>query len=55
MGSRDYRHHEPKKSKKDAKKLPPVNVLPTTVEVEVIRKGKKQRELEPEGKEVEEE
>lgn len=50
MGSRDYRHHETKKPKRSAKKLPPVTVLPTPVEVEVIKKGKKQRETEePEG------
>ncbi len=48
MGSRDYRHHEPKKPKKNAKKLPPVSVLPTPVEVEVVRKGRKQREPEAE-------
>ena len=50
MGRRDYRHREPKKSKKDAKKLPPVTILPTSANVEVIRKGKKERE----GKEEEE-
>ncbi len=48
MGSRDYSHHEPKKPKKNAKKLPPVSVLPTPVEVEVVRKAKKQREPEAE-------
>ena len=46
MGSRDYRHHEAKKPKKSAKKLPPVTVLQTPVEVEVVKKGKKQREAE---------
>lgn len=43
MGSRDYRRREPKKPKKDAKKLPPVSILPTPVSVEVIKKGKKKR------------
>ncbi len=55
MGSRDYRHHEAKKPKKNAKKLPPVTIiLSTPTEVEVIRKGKKPRETgaeEPEEKE----
>ncbi len=55
MGSRDYRHHEAKKPKKSAKKLPPVSVLPTPVEVEVIRRGKKQREMEAGEQEAEEE
>ncbi len=50
MGSRDYSHHEAKKPKKTAKKLPPVTSLsaPPT-EVEVIGKGKKRK-----GSEVEE-
>ena len=43
MGKRDYRHHEPKKSKKEAKKpLVPQSILPAPVTVEVIKtKGKK--------------
>ena len=44
MGSRDYSHHESKKPKKNAKKLPPVTIIAPPVEVEVIRKGKKPRE-----------
>ena len=40
MGSRDYRHREPKKPKKDAKKQPPSVMTPPTT-VEVIKKGKK--------------
>ena len=48
MGKRDYRHREPKKSKKDAKKLSPVNILPTTMGVEVIKKRKKKRGVEEE-------
>lgn len=48
MGGRDYRHRESKKAKKDAKKVPPVSILPTPVNIEVIKKGKKQREREEE-------
>jgi len=44
MGKRDYRHREPKKSKKDVKKVFPVTIMLPTVNVEVIKKGKKQRE-----------
>lgn len=47
MGSRDYRHREAKKPKKDARKLlTPVNIVPTPVNVEVIGKRKKKREEE---------
>ena len=47
MGSHDYRHREPKKPKKDARKLPPpVSIVPTPVNVEVIKKGKKKEEEE---------
>ena len=42
MGRRDYRHRETKKSKKDVKKLPPVTILPTPVNVEVVKKRKKE-------------
>ncbi len=54
MGSRDYRHHEPKKPKKNAKKLPPVTILSAPVEVEVIKKRRKSPEelgTEPESEE----
>ena len=44
MNRRDYRHREPKKVKKDAKKLPPVSILPTPVNVEVIKKEMKKEE-----------
>ena len=44
MGKRDYRHREPKKPKKDTKKLPSVSILTTPVNVEVIKKGKKKEE-----------
>ena len=46
MGRRDYRHREPKKQKKDAKKVSAATVLPSSVNVEVIKKGKKKREEE---------
>ena len=44
MSRRDYRHRESKKPKKDAKKLPPVSVLTTPANVEVVKKEKKKRE-----------
>jgi hypothetical protein len=44
MGKRDYRHRESKKTKKDTKKIAPVNILQPLVQVEVIKKGKKKRE-----------
>ena len=46
MGKRDYRHREPKKPKKDAKKPDIASLLPTPVTVEVVRKGKKRKEEE---------
>jgi hypothetical protein len=49
MGSRgDYSHREKKKTKKDARKISPVSVMTTPVEVEVIKKGKKREGREPE-------
>ena len=42
MGRRDYRHREPKKPKKDAKKTSVDTILPPPVTVEVIKKGKKE-------------
>ena len=42
MGRRDYRHREPKKAKKDIKKVSPGTIL------EVIKKGKKERKVEEE-------
>jgi hypothetical protein len=50
MGSRNKGRKEPKKQKKDVKKLPQLTVLTTPVEVEVIKKGKQR-----EGRRVEEE
>jgi hypothetical protein len=48
MGRRDYRHREPKKVKKDARKFPHVSISPAPVNVEVIRKGKKKEAEETE-------
>ncbi len=42
MGRRDYRHREPKKPKKDAKKISVDTILPPPATVEVIKKGKKE-------------
>jgi len=44
MGRRDYRHREPKKTKRDTRKISPVTIVPPPVNVEVIKKGKKGRE-----------
>jgi len=45
MGKRDYRHREPKKTKKDAKKiLPAATILTPSETVEVIKKRKKEGE-----------
>jgi len=44
MGKRDYRHREPKKQKKDVRKVTPVTILPTTMNVEVIKKERKKPE-----------
>ena len=47
MASRgDYAHREKKKAKKDAKKLAPVNLTSTPVDVEVVKKKRKPREEE---------
>jgi hypothetical protein len=48
MGRRDFRHREPKKQKKDAKRIAPVDIIQPPAQVEVIRKGKKNREGEEE-------
>jgi hypothetical protein len=53
MGKRDYRRREPKKEKKDAKKLPHISILPTPLNVEVVGKKKKKREAEVEEEEKE--
>jgi len=48
MGSRDFRHREKKKSKKDTKKITANDILSPTPAVEVIRKGKKEPQVEEE-------
>ncbi len=48
MGKRDYRHREPKKTKKDTKKTMSATILPSPMAVEVIKKGKKEQEEEEE-------
>jgi len=42
MGRRDYRHREPKKTKKDTKKAVATEILQPPVSVEIIKKGKKE-------------
>ena len=45
----DYSHRETKKTKKDARKIPPVDILTTPANVEVVGKGgkkKKDKEVE---------
>lgn len=48
MGGRDYRHRETKKPKKDSKKVLPSTILPPPMTVEVVKRGKKEREAEEE-------
>ena len=48
MGSRDFRHKETKKQKKDAKKLAPITIFKPPVDAEVIHKKKKERKEEEE-------
>ncbi len=36
----NYAHHEKKKSKKVARKTPPVSIITPPIDVEVIKKGK---------------
>jgi len=48
MGRRDYRHREPKKTKKETKKISPTDILPPPMTVEVVKKSKKKRESEEE-------
>ena len=44
MGSRDYRHREPKKSKKETKKIDATIFTSQADEVKIIRKGKQASE-----------
>lgn len=46
MGRRDIRHKEPKKAKKDTKKLPSISVSPAPASVEVVGKRKRKGEEE---------
>jgi len=48
MGRRDYRHREPKKTKKVAKKVSATDILPPPMTVEVVRKERKERKVEEE-------
>jgi len=48
MGKRDYRRREPKKSKKDARKVSVDTILTSPAAVEVVKKGKKRQEVEEE-------
>jgi len=46
MGSRDYRHREHKKTKRDAKKASVTAILPSSTTVEVVKKKKQKEEEE---------
>ena len=46
MGSRDYRKRETKKPKKGTKKPLGASVLPTPETVQVVKKGKKEKQEE---------
>ena len=46
MGRRDYRHREPKKTKKEPKKISPTDILPPPMIVEVVKKKKQESEAE---------
>ena len=48
MGKRDYRHREAKKPKKDAKKSTVSDILPMPTIVEVVKKGKKDKQFDEE-------
>ncbi|MBA7520117.1 hypothetical protein ES705_12205 [subsurface metagenome] len=43
MGRRDFRHREPKKPKKDARKVSATTILPPPVTVEVVKKERKRK------------
>ncbi len=42
MGKRDKGHRETKKAKKDTRKISASTALPSTIAVEVIKKGKRE-------------
>jgi len=46
MGRRDYRRREPKKPKKGIKKTSTATILSPPVTVEVVKRGKKERQAE---------
>jgi hypothetical protein len=46
MGKRDFGRRETKKTKKDVKKLPNVTLSEPSAEVEVIKKVRKNRDME---------
>jgi len=46
MGRRDYRHREPKKPKRDAKKVSAATILPPSTTVEVVKKKGKEEKVE---------
>jgi hypothetical protein len=48
MGRRDYRHHEPKKAKKNAKKASVSDIIQAPLTVEVIGKKKRKKSREEE-------
>ncbi len=48
MGRRDYRHREPKKAKKNTKKVSVDAIIQPPMTVEVIKKKRKVREEEEE-------
>ena len=50
MGKRDYRWREKKKVKKDAKKISATPIVSPPPPVEVIKKGKKEPEVEEQEK-----
>ncbi len=43
MGRRDFRHREPKKPKKDARKVSATTILPPPVTVEVVKRERKRK------------
>ena len=44
MGRRDYRHREERKPRKGAKRPTVPEVMPAPVTVEVVKRGRKERE-----------
>jgi hypothetical protein len=50
VGRRDYRHREPKKTKKGTRKPESISILPASTIVEVVKKGKREKAEEIEDK-----